>query len=554
MSYLFSWFSSSKPALAADSDVFRNWIINGKKISLYTSGDVIKYHIINLSNNTIERSGALQLPNEVNTLSTADKVNYLINSEVALSLQGTPIFNQGHPSTVYRKFMDTTGGKHLYLLKNGNRLEWETYDPAVKTSSRVPADNDFNYQYHHHYLPPDEEARVLDDRLKQCREILRVANEGRNPFPNSTARAAMLEQIPAPHRLSVYSNLDVTSFNVSDSGQLESVCLKKSSESSCLDSTKIVDRDHWAVTLVSVSEDLNVLNYTDPFHCAGHAEVIVEGIESHWDVKQHAYVGKPFIYAAHLTQNNGVQICSTNPQYLNDHIKTKTQTWLLSSGDVKRMMDNIKMESRNPSSVSFHTAGYDSVFSKPVRSADGSLQIPHNCISWALSKLKNYLRIELPQSQLNGLITLPKSYATIDHLPISTAKPINYATVIGSQYPSPYDVPEQKNEGNNDIKLFPSSWERGLLNMSKEERDATKQRLISAGLLMQKITQNPTSPPHLSEQQLDDLVFRFKYSQDCYKESRNRAIEIRELLEQERREIELIRVHRKEEESSCVIS
>lgn len=164
----------------------------------------------------------------------------------------------------------------------------------------------------------------------------------------------------------------------SEGFRLTSVVLQKIRAVCQLDETQVVDRDNWAITLVSVGG-----YHSDPTAKRGHAEILVEGIKG----------GTPFSSRAHLTKKRGAEIKKPNTPFRS--LRNYSRTWVVNRVAVQKMLDAVK----NP--VHFGLV--------PLTKSR------HNCLTWAIMMIR-FAGIQLPNKK--GLATGPDNYiAQLSALP-----------------------------------------------------------------------------------------------------------------------------------------
>jgi hypothetical protein len=217
------------------------------------------------------------------------------------------------------------------------------------------------------------------------------------------------------------------------SGKLISVNLAKVSFSSKMDPSKIVDKDNWAITLVSHGASL-VFNDRSIDPGFGHAKIIYEGAED----------GTHFIRQIHLTtmENRDIEIPPGHArvevkEFTIDpsEIKARTQTWLRPRSTVQRLegeankfyLFNHSGNGHIAASLYGYNAGYEvgkqvnslwDLFSKiteginqilpemDAKLAAGEVLAP-NCLNWAINAM-GMAGVKLPCA--NKWLAVPDDY------------------------------------------------------------------------------------------------------------------------------------------------
>lgn len=171
------------------------------------------------------------------------------------------------------------------------------------------------------------------------------------------------------------------------------------SSPSRIDKRMGVSKFMWAVTLI-----------THKGSEGNHAKIIVEGINDGFYSSEHPRVkngetigyGKKFTYMTEFNPPIKSKIFSEKEELL---YETRTEIWMKTSNEVKKMLENIEEEKRL-NSIKFKFLGASSLFyifgSKPY----------HNCFTWAKKHLKT-LNIDLGKGYMDVIGAIVKGY-TID--------------------------------------------------------------------------------------------------------------------------------------------
>lgn len=156
-----------------------------------------------------------------------------------------------------------------------------------------------------------------------------------------------------------------------DNRGLEKVELKKRMFPCLMDATKLIDRDNWSITLVSLGAST-----------LGHAGIVISGVQN----------GIPFSSLAHLRDTGPRCLILDRPL---DSLRCQSTTWVLNRMAVQRII------SRTQDRAHF--------FIIPVHVPYVG-QVADNCISWAVARIRD-AGVALPQ---RGPAVGPNAY--IAHL------------------------------------------------------------------------------------------------------------------------------------------
>ncbi len=254
----------------------------------------------------------------------------------------------------------------LFWKKENDHLIWHVFDRSINTSSWVFAGHDAVQALHYlSSIPASERASHLRDFSLYM------------DFDPSTGRllSAAISRTQASIPLTTPPLLPVTA------------CSK-------LDSSKIIDQDNWAITLIShgASSTLFGIPIKPNF---GHAMIIYEGIEN----------GRYFVRYAHLT--NGVknapkgqgivQVEELDP-LSNVSYRKKTETWIKPRALVK------SIEEEKGRCIPFRAIGDHPFIPDYLEEVK-----KYNCLTWAVEKLRG-IRIGLPSTKYREIVAAPDEY------------------------------------------------------------------------------------------------------------------------------------------------
>lgn len=181
---------------------------------------------------------------------------------------------------------------------------------------------------------------------------------------------------------------------------------------SLFDSSKLVNKHYWAVTLMNSGASQNSLgSIPNPATWFGHAAIVIEGINpnnNEYEMKfsDLVFLGKEVVRYF---------IVKEPLKTVNKGGERQTQTWVRHKREIGTMLRNIEKEiqeqSEDKKPVFFHRFGSDSIFVSPISTADTPTSFPDNCMTWAIKKLAlaGIISSEA-ESPLSKVIATPIAY------------------------------------------------------------------------------------------------------------------------------------------------
>lgn len=321
--------------------------------------------------------------------------------------------------------------KELRLGRGKKDLYWELFDRSTKSFSWIYATNDAYDDYQRNTMQYEKNFQELTGLFENLKSVPSDQDELEQLIQSRLLRGIDLEE-----RISNLKNFDVDQIEViGDREDLKTVSLKKITKKSKFDESVIINKDNWAVTLVSIDMDCNggAGNF---FINAGHAEIFVESIEE----------GKSLIYQSDYVPNGQskgllgsgqgiVRSTEHTPETIEkllSELKFKgMKTWLSRATAVRTMLNHIDWEveqqDKGLSPVQFHLSGQPSLLNIPTRQEGinwnsqtgrptqprehfvNDVGIGQNCTTWAKNKLR-LADIELEPSQVPWLYEKPEFY------------------------------------------------------------------------------------------------------------------------------------------------
>lgn len=199
-----------------------------------------------------------------------------------------------------------------------------------------------------------------------------------------------------PKCLSYFKNCRIRGVEISETGSLKSIFLRKPVEQSRLDSNCFIDTEHWAVTVVDTGKS-SKLDFGKAF---GHAALNIEGIDDD---------GYYFMHYVTFSQS-GVQYrknLSAEAQ-INASKYKRTETWLKEKHKVKSLLEKVESECEGESSPRFYFAGRHALVAKgKTRKYHTSFD---NCITFINQKLEHFLGIKAVYNMHATTLSSPKWY------------------------------------------------------------------------------------------------------------------------------------------------
>lgn len=249
------------------------WISENNEVRLIRSGNALKYTGIDNGTGRIWSGpvdcGGRPVESVISLLSTRDMT---LNGDIP----SFPRFAE------CEEWSGSThvGTKEVKLLWKGDQLIWHSFDRSTKTSSWAPAGNDAVY--------------ILES-------LSELPSESRKPFLMDFNIATSFDNI---------------------TGKILSASISKVRKESKLGPSQTIDRDNWAVTLISDGESSDFFGFEVDRNC-GHAKIIYEGIES----------GARFIGFVHVTagiaSSGYATVIAKGLDVARDvEYRKKTPTWL----------------------------------------------------------------------------------------------------------------------------------------------------------------------------------------------------------------------------------
>lgn len=292
---------------------------------------------------------------------------------------GLVVFSRCTPCEYWPEPISLTGNKELRLVRKGDDLIWRLFDKTTKKVSWVYA-------------------------CSMPIRAIKIWCEGLYPSETPFFRDFRVETF--------FDNL----------GGLCSVYISKIQAQSRLDPKKIIDRDNWAITLISAGTC-----GIDPVSWGGHAMIAYEGIEG----------GKPFLRYAHLGVPRRAQRQSDGTVEIVDDttlhgqgrklvIHSQSETWMRSRGAIRVMEERIKEEVGKVLPFNPFMGAYSgkTFIQQVIEFFTGSQPVDYadSCLSWAVRNIYS-TGIILPFWR--DMSILPKAY--ISHIALfpSLVKPDN---------------------------------------------------------------------------------------------------------------------------------
>ncbi len=422
-----------KPASSTlnNENFAHQWLFGDKTIRLIRKGgDDLGYEITDLVKKTLKQGQIAS----VEGLTTNELIECLAESSIELDAHQNPHFKpvceliewqwQGKKVALV---IDKEEYRRQPFLKD-RALYWRLFDKATKTTSMKELSIGLIYnplsshakeqavgrrllhltkeELQNQYVPVSSIARsfrALDCLLSSSSEVLGSHNEAQKNIIKMLAECVI-------EKMEIQNN------------QLCALVLKSSlTTASKVNPEQNMDGYTWAITLIDTANDWR-----------GHAALIMETIE---DEQYH-------MYKTHLVSEGSKTLQTTPGVVIWREIDpsglkyiSKTRTWPVDSWRAEQTISLIKSEvatqNKIGTAVMFNARGEGSVYvdRKIEVDEDNRLVDVHNCITWAILKLR-YAGIFLDGEHSGKLFITPKSYMKSLALPEPQQSANNNACVI----------------------------------------------------------------------------------------------------------------------------
>jgi len=417
-----SYFLFPRPNLPVD--YIYKWVIGFKEVYLVRDGNIseipeppqqLKYILYDCATGDY-REAQINIGNR----SIQQAIDQLLKSEVII-VDGTPTFKKPKYFT-HRTWFFPVRDIEVKLISRQNGLFWFLIDNQTKSQVEELVVLDFCNIKNYISDSLGESFFDFSNRIVASYDLEKDVFD----TENQVKMAFFLKHIPIEHRIAFLRDFTLDHVVLSPTGRLQNAVMRRLSSASTLNPKVSIDRDNWAVTLISVGSK------SDPTTWGGHAEIVIEKFVN----------GQLVIDVAHLTFSGVHYLENVRQEDLKKLLQRKSPTWLLSRrnvGDmIKEMRWEERMQEKGAKPIEFFLGGRDSlfrkngplatIFSKPSLSnpinlapvvfgeplVDGDFaRMPSNdvdnCITWARAKLL-LAGVKLPSNFVDGFITMPKMY------------------------------------------------------------------------------------------------------------------------------------------------